>query len=238
MCFLSDHFGRRLLRCWDNEMRPQPSSIAAAEKGHHRGARLITVALAALVALGGNAAAMDAPDAPGGWSSWTTGAKQGLGTSTTVQSKVWYTIAEGIVTEVYYPEVDVPNVQDLQLIVTDGRTFVDLERDATTHQVELADTQALTYRQVNTDKTDTPRYRITRILVTDPDRPVLLIETRFEMLSGGPYQVYVLYNPSLNGSGLFDTAATSGNALVGNDGNVAMPSWLRPASRRCRMATV
>ena len=79
-------------------------------------------------ALGSSAAATDAGGAPGVGSAWTTGGKQGLGTSTTVQSKVWYTIAQGIVTEVYYPQVDVPNVQDLQLVITDSSSFVDLER--------------------------------------------------------------------------------------------------------------
>src|SRR5215469_8559573 len=128
------------------------------------------VLLAIWAGLGSDAVANDAPGAPGVGSAWTTGAKQGLGTSTTVQSKVWYTIAQGIVTEVYYPQVDVPNVQDLQLVITDGSSFVDLERDSTNHQLQLLDPQALTYRQVNTDKSN--RYRITRTLVTDPDHPV------------------------------------------------------------------
>lgn len=173
------------------------------------------VALVVWAALGSSATANDAPGAPGGGSAWTTGAKQGLGTSTTVQSKVWYTIAQGIVTEVYYPEVDVPNVQDLQLVVTDGSSFVDLERDATNHQLQLLDPRALTYRQINTDRSN--RYRITRTVVTDPDRPVVLMETRFEALAGGPYQVYVLYNPSLNNSGRCDKGATLGKALVAID---------------------
>jgi glucoamylase len=170
-------------------------------------------------ALASPAVAADAPGAPGGSSSWTTGAKQGLGTSTTAQSKVWYTIARGVVTEVYFPQIDTANVQDLQLIVTDGSTFVDLERDATTHQVQLVDPKALTYRQINTATSN--RYRITRTLVTDPDRPVLLMQTRFQVLSGGPYQVYVLHNPSLDGSGFGDTAATLGNALVASKGAIA-----------------
>jgi glucoamylase len=165
------------------------------------------------------ATAAEAPGAPGGASAWTTGAKQGLGTSTTLQSKVWYTIARGVITEVYFPQIDTPNVQDLQLIVTDGNTFVDLERDATTHQVQLVDSQALTYRQINTATSN--RYRITRTLVTDSDRPVLLMQTRFQALSGGPYQVYVLHNPSLAGSGMGDTAATLGNALVASKGAIA-----------------
>jgi glucoamylase len=163
-------------------------------------------------------AAEEAPGVPGIASAWTTGAKEGLGTSTTIDSKIWYTIQQGILGEVYYPKVDVPNVQDLQFIVTDGSTFVDLERDATAHKVILLDKQALTYRQVNT-KADL--YRITKTYVTDVARPTLLIETRFQALSGGPYQLYVLYNPSLRNSGMGDTAATSGNALVASDGDVA-----------------
>src|SRR5207244_229071 len=78
------------------------------------------------------------------------GAKQGLGTSTTAASKVWYTLGQGITDEVYYPQTDTPDVQDLQYVVTDGSTFTDLERDATTHQVSLPDPQSLTYQQVNT----------------------------------------------------------------------------------------
>ena len=85
------------------------------------------------------AVAAEAPGAPGAGSAWTTGAKQGLGTSTTLASKVWYTIGQGITHEVYYPQVDTPNVQDLQFIVTDGRSFVDLERDATDHEVQRVD---------------------------------------------------------------------------------------------------
>lgn len=166
----------------------------------------------------GGAAAEDAPGAPGIASAWTTGAKQGLGTSTTIESKIWYTIQQGILGEVYYPKVDVPNVQDLQFIVTDGSTFVDLERDATEHEVILLDKEALSYRQINT-KTD--HYRITKTYVTDVARPTLLIEARFQVLSGGPYQLYVLYNPSLRNSGMGDTAATSGHALVASDGDVA-----------------
>ncbi|HXM54739.1 MAG TPA: glucan 1,4-alpha-glucosidase [Candidatus Dormibacteraeota bacterium] len=163
--------------------------------------------------------AADAPGAPGIASAWTTGAKQGLGTSTTAASKVWYTIAQGITDEVYYPQTDTPDVQDLQYVVTDGSSFVDLERDATTHQVSLADSQSLTYQQVNTAANG--RYRITKTYVTDPDRPALLIQTRFQVLSGAPLRLFALYNPSLNNSGMGDSGATVGGQLVASDGPVA-----------------
>jgi glucoamylase len=163
--------------------------------------------------------AADAQDAPGNSSAWTTGAKQGVGTSATNQSKLWYTIGQGILHEVYFPLADTPNVQDLQFVVTDGAGFTDLERDATTHAVQLVDPQALVYRQINTAWSG--RYRITKTYVTDPARPTLLIETRFEALTGGPYNLYVLYNPSLDNSGMGDTGGISGDALVASDEGVA-----------------
>lgn len=162
-----------------------------------------------------SAAAVPAPDAPGGPASWTTGAKQGIGTSTTTTSKVWYTLADGILSEVYYPRVDVADVQDLQLIVTDGRSFTDLEGDATTHRVELADPRALIYRQVNTDKDG--RYRITKTYATDPARSTVLVDLRVDSLDGGKYTSYVLYNPSLANSGRHDSASSVGSTLVAHD---------------------
>ena len=48
-------------------------------------------------------------------------------------SKVWFTVAKGITSEVFYPRLDIPNMEDMQYVVTDGSTFVDLERDATSH---------------------------------------------------------------------------------------------------------
>ncbi len=160
----------------------------------------------------------NAPGAPGEKALWTTGAKDGLGTSTTATSKVWFTLCKGVLSEVFYPQADTPNVQDLQLVVTDSQAIVDLERDATCHRIELTDSHALSYRQTNTKA---GKYRITKTYVTDPARSALLIQTRFETLSGGPYRLYVLYNPALNNTGMGDTGATVGNALVSSDGNVA-----------------
>lgn len=180
---------------------------------------LATTSLLAAAVPAGATGPADAPGAPGISSSWTTGAKNGVGTSTTPRSKVWHTLGQGILNEVYYPRLDVPNVQDLQFVISDGTTFTELERDATTHDVELVTPNALEYRQINTD-TD-GRYRITKTYVTDPQRSVLMIRTRFEVLRGGPLQLYVLHNPSLAGSGMGDTGATSGGALVADDGDVS-----------------
>src|ERR1700758_2470762 len=121
-----------------------------------------------------------ASDGPGGAASWTTGNKLAVGTSAGLNSRVWFTVAKGITSEVFYPRLDVPNMQDMQYIVTDGSTFVDLERDATNHVVSMPDEKALEYTITNTDKRATPKYSITNTYITDPSRNTLLIRTRFE----------------------------------------------------------
>src|SRR2546423_746364 len=64
-----------------------------------------------------------APGSPGHDAQWTNAGKEAVGTSVTLDSKVWFTLREGVLTEVYYPTVDVANVQTLQLVVVsaDGR---------------------------------------------------------------------------------------------------------------------
>lgn len=156
-----------------------------------------------------------APGAPGAQSSWTTGAKQGLGTSTSTRSKVWFTLTQGEMSEVYYPRVDVANVRDLQLVVTDGRTFSDREEVATTQRTQLLDTSSLSYRQVDTDKDG--RYRIVKTYTTDPDRSTVVVDVAVTSLDGGRYRVFALYDPSLANSGKHDVGRTHGDALVASD---------------------
>src|SRR5947207_5017152 len=127
---------------------------------------------------------------------WPTAAKNGFGTSTTLESKVWFTLANGVMTEVFYPTVDSPKVKILQLLVRiDAR--VESELDDTFHRMELPDPAALTFRQVNTAKSG--HYTITKTYVTDPRRNALLIEVRFD--SRVPARLSTDYVPSPNHRG-------------------------------------
>ena len=108
-------------------------------------------------------AARAASGGPGGAASWTTGNKLAVGASADVDSTVWFTVAKGITSEVFYPRLDVPNMQDMQYIITDGSTFVDLERDATNHEISMPSEKALEYSVTNTDKRAPPKYRITHL---------------------------------------------------------------------------
>jgi glucoamylase len=175
-------------------------------------------------------AAGEAPGAPGGGSSWTTGNKLAVGTATGSASKVWYTVARGVTTEVFYPRADVPDVQDMQYVVTDGASFTELERDATTHAVSTPDEDAPEYTITNTARSG--RYRITNTYLTDPDRSTLLVRTRFQSLDGGAYRLFVLYNPSLAGGAGGDTGGWDGSrgALVASDTQTLFGAPLSVAS--------
>lgn len=58
--------------------------------------------------------------APGVEPHWTHGNKEGIGTSYSSASRIWFTIWQGILTEVYYPTVDRPQMRDLQFLFVDG----------------------------------------------------------------------------------------------------------------------
>src|SRR5437588_5770218 len=155
-----------------------------------------------------------APGAPGHDAQWTNAGKDAVGTSNTLESKVWFTLRDGVMTEVYYPTVDVANTRVLQFVVVsaDGK-HVETEAEDTTHHVEVVDQQSLTFRQINTAKSGD--YTITKTYVTDPARPTVLIDVEFDSHHGE--QLYVYYDPSLNNSGMHDSAWTQWAQQGGSD---------------------
>ena len=154
---------------------------------------------------------------PGLDSRWATGAKEGVGTACTPRSKVWFTLARGIITEVYYPRVDSANTRDLQFLITDGRTFFHEEQRDLHHRIEYLDPQALAYRLTNEDPGG--RYRIVKHVVTDPEADCLLVRTRFEALVGRPAD-YRLLAPRVKNRG----AGNSGE-IASADGATVLTAW-------------
>jgi glucoamylase len=177
-----------------------------------------------------SAASGTAPGAPGDNAIWTPANKNGFGTSTTTTSKVWHTLQDGKLTEVYYPDLGTPSVRDLQFIVSDGKTFAERESDSTYKRVDLVDPRSLTYRQVNTEKQG--RWRITKTYTTDPTRNTLLIDVNFESLTRRPLDLYALYDPSLDNNGMDDSGRSSGTDLLASDGTVASALTAAPAFKR------
>jgi len=133
-------------------------------------------------------AAPPAPGAPSQTEAWNEADKDGFGTAATKRSKVWHTLDDGALTEVFYPDLGTPAVRDLQFAVSDGRSFAERERENASHRIELTDRRSLSYRQVNT----TRRWRITKTYSTDPARNALVVDVRFKSLTGRKLALYSL----------------------------------------------
>jgi len=156
---------------------------------------------------------------PGAKATWTNGNKQGIGTSTTQVSRVWFTLGDGVLTEAYYPTVDKANLRMLDFVVTDGASFFERESIDTDHRVEVPARDVLSFRQTNTSRSG--RYRIVRETFTDPAHQSIVIHVRFEP-TGAPLKLYLYADPAIDNSGLHDTVDVSKDAIVAAQGNVFM----------------
>jgi hypothetical protein len=110
--------------------------------------RLAGVAAVALICAAGVSAtpSTPAPGAPGGVSHFDLARKDCLGTARNLTSKVWYTVANGVLSDVYYPTIDNTNVETMQYVVTDGATFTDLQTRDTTYTVRTLGDSGLACR--------------------------------------------------------------------------------------------
>ncbi|HZC14929.1 MAG TPA: hypothetical protein VE270_13010, partial [Thermoleophilaceae bacterium] len=183
--------------------------------------RAVLLTALLILALAGPAAALDgpAPGVPGQAAVWTEADKDGFGTSTSLRSKTWLTLDDGRLTEVYYPDLGTPALRDLQLVVSDGRTFTEREQDSTRQRVRLLDSRSLSYRQVNTDRDG--RYRIVKTYTTDPARSSVLVHVSFRSLTRRPLRLYVLHDPALSNNGDDDSGASRAGGLVAWDASAA-----------------
>ncbi|NDD92927.1 hypothetical protein EBZ37_12680 [bacterium] len=135
---------------------------------------------------------------------WASGIKQAFGTAyesydsqgnysaqspSAPISKVWFTVANGILTEVYWPTLDRPQIRDLQFLVTDQRDFFWDERRDAVSRVEWIEIGVPAFRITTQDIGG--RFVIEKIVFTDPDRDVVRMKVRFTPKVAGLH-VYLL----------------------------------------------
>ncbi|HKS75454.1 MAG TPA: hypothetical protein VJQ82_19755, partial [Terriglobales bacterium] len=82
---------------------------------------------------------------------WTSSSKEGVGTAYSSSSRVWFTISHGVLNEIYYPTIDHPQIRDLELLISDGHTFVHEEKRDLVSEIECIENDALGYRVVSSD---------------------------------------------------------------------------------------
>lgn len=123
---------------------------------------------------------------------WATAQKDMVGTSLG-SSRLWFTIAQGIVTEVYYPRIDIPQIKDLGFIIADDQGFwVELRRLGN-YSVSLARPGVPAVEIVHRH----PRFTFTLEICPSQRRDVLLLRYRLEHNEN--LRVYALLAARLGG---------------------------------------
>ena len=147
-----------------------------------------------------------APGWPGIASRWTSSAKSGVGTASSARSRVWFTLSHGILNEIYYPRVDQACTRDFGLIVTDGHGFFSEEKRDTRSEIRPIDDGVPAFAISSTCIDG--RYRLDKLVLSDPQRDVVLQRLRFHPLVGktSDYRLHALLAPHLVNRGAGNTA--------------------------------
>jgi glucoamylase len=91
-------------------------------------------------------------------------------------SRLWFTVAQGIVTEVYYPRIDIPQIKDLGFIIADDQGFwVELRRLGN-YEVSLPQPGIPAVTVVHRH----PRFTFTLQICPSQQRDTLLLHYRLE----------------------------------------------------------
>ena len=121
---------------------------------------------------------------------WAPAAKDAVGTALGT-SRVWFTVAQGIITEVYYPRLDIPQLKDLGFIIANGTDFwIELRRlgDYTvTWQDDVIPAITITHHHT--------RFILILKVCIDPERDVLLVD--FMLKGDADLQLYLLAAPRI-----------------------------------------
>lgn len=125
-------------------------------------------------------------------------AKQLIGTAyeaSGTASPLWFALTGGIVTDLFYPSINQPQLGELQFIVTDGKTIYSEQRRDTDSQARYQDEGLVI--QV-TGKDHNWNYTYSQEIFSDTASPVLRIRTHFEWLKPG-LKVFVIFKPTIQG---------------------------------------
>jgi glucoamylase len=157
-----------------------------------------------------------APGAPGAPSYFDLARKDCVGTAAGTGSKVWYTVADGVLSDVYEPTIDNTNVSTLQYVVTDGSTFTDMQARDMTYTV-AADPTGMACTVTSTDAKH--GFRLITTYLTDPASDTVLMHTTLQDSPGSDtnlagLHLYARLDAHVNGNGGGGTENAGANTGV------------------------
>jgi glucoamylase len=184
-----------------------------------------------------------APGAPGAATTWSSAAKTGVGASyeayvdgqyrdggpTGTVSRVWFSLADGVLTETMYGLIHEAQIKALRFaVVSGGRLGV--EGTDTVSRTEYLHTDARgrplspAYRVVTESADDA--FEIEKRVFTDPDRNALILRVTITAGPHGPVTPYLILEPHMANTGGGDRAQATVTGLHASEGDVHLT--LRP----------
>jgi glucan 1,4-alpha-glucosidase len=142
----------------------------------------------------------EAAGAPGAASYYDEARKDCVGTAADRSSKVWYTVADGELSDVYAPTIDNTDVKTLDPIVT-GPGFTALQPRDMTYTVASLDSTGMACEITAHDAAHD--FNVVTDFITDPSAEAVVMRFRLVPLPGAPrgLHLYLRFNPLLNGHG-------------------------------------
>ncbi|MHB8140574.1 MAG: glycoside hydrolase family 15 protein [Vulcanimicrobiaceae bacterium] len=139
-----------------------------------------------------------APGGPGIASTWSSSAKDAVGTSL-CSSRIWFTLGFGILNEVFYPNVDTPQLRDLGFIVADSKGFWAEVKRLDDYELTAPEPGIPAYTIVHRHE----RFTLTLRVCSNSYRDALLIDAHLE---GQGLRLYALLAPHLSDRGMDNKA--------------------------------
>jgi glucoamylase len=142
----------------------------------------------------------EAAGAPGAASYYDEARKDCVGTAADQSSKVWYTVADGTLSDVYAPTIDNTDVKSLDPIVT-GPGFTALQPRDMTYTVSSLDGTGMACQVIAHDAAHD--FNVVTDFTTDPAAEAVVMRFTLIPLPGAPsgLHLYLRFNPLLNGHG-------------------------------------
>ena len=134
-----------------------------------------------------------------------------------VKSPLWFTQANGILTEVFFPTIDKGQIKDSQFYVTDHKTFVLEESKDFEHHVHVLSPSRVRLVNVNKAKGVT----IIHEFFSLKDSPTLVDEVTVVSERDG-LDFYLLSNPAIDNTGFYDSAAIYQNGFLMSEGSTQL----------------
>ena len=141
-----------------------------------------------------------APGPPGIPPTWTSSTKDMVGCALGT-SRLWFTLGFGIVNEVYYPRVDIPQIRDVGFIVADGEGFWAEVKRVDNYQMRLLAPGVPAVEIIHRHE----RYSLLLRISPGSQRDILAIECRLD--GDEKLKLYALLAPHLGATGYGNIAA-------------------------------